>query len=199
MKVTKISVQQKNQSRVNVFIDGKYALSLSLDELLVAKLKRDQELNQQELKALQQVSSDGKLRIRAIEWLAVRPRSSKELKDYLKRKQASDELIEKLILEFQSKKYQSDQSFAIWWVTQRRTNKQRSARFIASELSQKGISRELAQEVLGENEMTDIDVLRVLVVKKRKNFRYKNDDKKLTEYLARQGYSFSLIKEVLAE
>lgn len=198
MVISAIKAQVKNPNRVSIFIDGKYSFSLNLDELLEAKLKTGQELSSLELKKLQQLSSDGKLRMRAFEWLMIRPRSTRELKDYLRKKQAGEELSERIVADAQKRNYQNDMNFATWWVEQRRSGKQRSARYITQELSSKGVSREIISEVLAENETTDIDTLRILVAKKRRAARY-TDDQKLIEYLARQGYSFSLIKEVLAE
>lgn len=198
MKITRITAQVKNPERVSIFVDGAYSFSLSLDELLAAKLKNNQELSNAELKKLKQMSSDGKLRMRAFEWLLRRPHSARELKDYLYKKQAGEELAARIIADAQKRNYQNDESFARWWVEQRRTGKQRSARYITQELGAKGIDREVISEVLAENETDDTDTLRVLIAKKRKSARYA-DDQKLTEYLARQGYSFSLIKELLAE
>ncbi len=188
----------KNPNRVSIFVDGKYTFSLNLDELLNTKLKNGQELTSSELKKLQQLSSDGKLSMRAFEWLMIRPRSARELTDYLRKKQAGDELTQKILIDAQKRNYQNDTAFAKWWVDQRRSGKQRSARYITQELASKGVEREIITEVLADNETSDIDTLRILVVKKRRSARYV-DDQKLIEYLARQGYSFSLIKEVLAE
>jgi regulatory protein len=198
MLITAIKAQIKNPNRVSVFVDGAYTFSLSLDELLEVKLKSGQVLTNPELKKLQQLSSDGKLRMRAFEWLLIRPRSARELTDYLRKKQAGDELTQKIVTDAQKRNYQNDKAFAEWWVEQRRNGKQRSARYITQELTSKGVAREIISEVLADNEMADIDTLRVLVAKKRQSARYA-DDQKLIEYLARQGYSFSLIKEVLAE
>jgi regulatory protein len=198
MIISAIKAQVKNPNRVSIFIDRKYSFSLSLDELLDTKLKNGQELTGPELKKLQQLSSDGKLRMRAFEWLMIRPRSARELTDYLRKKQADDELIQRILSDAQKRNYQNDTAFAKWWVEQRRNGKQRSARYITQELASKGVSREIITEVLAENETSDIDTLRILITKKRRSARYA-DDQKLIEYLARQGYSFSLIKEVLAE
>lgn len=199
MQITAIKAQVKNPNRVSVFVDSKYSFSLTLDELLTAKLKNGQELTTSELKKLKTISADGKLKARTLEWLMLRPRSSRELKDYLRRKEASDELIERLVADFQKHKYQDDRQFTIWWVEQRRTGKQRSARFIASELGAKGVDRDIISDILAENDTKDIDSLRILVAKKRKSVRFASDEQKLIAYLARQGYSFSLIKDVLAE
>ncbi|MDQ5958652.1 MAG: regulatory protein, partial [Patescibacteria group bacterium] len=87
MKITKLSVQVKNTDRVNVFIDNKYTLSLTLNQILEQKLKVGLELDQSDVNILQKLSQDGKVRARALEWVLLRPHSQKELKQYLQKKQ----------------------------------------------------------------------------------------------------------------
>src|SRR3989338_4732093 len=105
MKITTIKQQLKNPERVSIFVDEKYSFSLSLDELITHKLKKDQELSQADVKRLKKISTDGKLRIRALEWLMIRPHSTRELRDYLRRKKAEPELTDRLVEEFTAKKY----------------------------------------------------------------------------------------------
>lgn len=197
MRITRIAQQIKNNERVSIFVDGKYSFSLNLDQLLESKLKSGTEIDEAQLKAFIKLSKDGKLKMRATEWLLIRPRSSKELNDYLYRKKLEPEQIKAWLLEFKKKNYQNDQSFARWWVEQRR-NKNRSSMFIKSELRAKGIDSETISNALETNAANDRTALKALIEKKRQLSKYK-DDKKLIEYLMRLGYSYSLIKEVLAE
>src|SRR5687768_12514323 len=103
MKITSIKQQVKNPERVSVFVDEKYAFSLSLDELLKYKIKKDDEIDKAQLKKFKKISDDGKLRGRALEWLLNRPHSIREFKDYLYRKKADPGLSDALIEEFSSK------------------------------------------------------------------------------------------------
>jgi regulatory protein len=199
MKITKITTQKKNADRVSIFVDGVYSFSLSLNDLLKTKLKTNQDLSDSDLKKLKKISDDSKLKMRALEWLLIRPRSKKELIEYLRRKKIDPEAIDIWVNDFEKKRYVDDTRFATWWTEQRRTGKKKSARFIAQELNQKGVNREIIQEVIQKNETTDSDTLRALIEKKKKLPRYAVDEQKLITYLQRQGYSFSLIKEVLAE
>jgi regulatory protein len=197
MRVTRITEQVKNLQRVSVFVDGKYGFSLNLDQLLKNRLKTGDEIDEADLKTYKKLSQAGKLKMRALEWLMIRPRSAKELKDYLYRKKLEPEEISNWVQNFQAKKYQSDNSFARWWVEQRR-GKQRSSAFIKHELKSKGVIDEIIQEALNAHEIDDKFALKELVAKKRRLAKYQ-DNQKLTEYLLRQGYNYSLVKEVLAE
>src|SRR3989344_6400241 len=100
MQITSMKQQVKNPERVSIFVDGKYEFSLTLDELLQQRLKNGTELDKADVKRLKKVSVDGKLRIRAIEWLLNRPHSVREFRGYLYRKKAEPELMEAFIEEF---------------------------------------------------------------------------------------------------
>ena len=196
MVITKIRHQIKNTDRVNVFVDGKYSFSLDLNQLLKSKLKTGLHINESELKKLKKLSSDGKIKIRALEWLTLRPHSKKELVDYLKRKKIESKQIEVWVKHFQKMGYQDDLNFAKWWLEQR-LSKHKSKRYIIQELRLKGVNQEIIAEVL-DSQLNEKDTVKQLVLKKRKLAKYQ-DEKKLIEYLLRQGFNYSLIKEVLAE
>jgi regulatory protein len=112
VKITSIKQQVKNPERVSVFVDDKYAFSLSLDELIKYKLKNDDELDKADIKKFKKISADGKLRARALEWLVNRPHSDREFKDYLYRKKVEPEQIESLVNEFTDKGYLDNAKFA---------------------------------------------------------------------------------------
>ncbi|MEX1995188.1 MAG: hypothetical protein WD887_00210, partial [Candidatus Saccharimonadales bacterium] len=91
MKITSLKQQIKNPERVSIFVDNKYSFSLSLDELVAQKLKKDTQLDEARLKTLKKLSADGKSRARALNWLLIRPHSTRELQDYLRRKKTDPE------------------------------------------------------------------------------------------------------------
>lgn len=195
MKITSIKQQVKNPERASIFVDGKYSFSLSLNELVSEKLKISQEIDESELKRLKKLSDDGKIKMRALEWVMSRPRSKRELRDYLFRKKVEPEQIEALTEEFTARNYMSEQGFAQWLIEMRR-RQGKSERAIRSELSSKGIPREVADEALEEGK-DELDRLKIIVSKKQKLPRYKADQQKLMQYLARQGFSYDDIKSVL--
>ncbi len=195
MKITSIKQQVKNPDRASIFIDGKYSFSLSLNELVSEKLKISQEVDEPELKRLRKLSDDGKLRGRALEWVLNRPRSIQELKNYLYRKKADPDLVDKFIIEFTDRGYLDEARYAAWLIEMRR-RKGKSERVIQSELVSKGVDREISSNLLKE-ENNETDRLTQLVAKKCKLQRYKADEQKLIRYLMGQGFNYSDIKNVL--
>lgn len=196
MKISSIKQQIKDQTRVSVFLDGKYSFSLTLDQLLSEKLKKDDELDEQRIDELKKLSDEGKLRARALEWLMGRPHSTREFRDYLYRKKASKEHAEALIEEFESKKYLNDEYFAKWFA-EGRLRKNKSTRAIRSELMSKGISPVTINSIVTELETGDESALIALVNKLRTRPRYQ-DDKKLMAYLVSKGFNWNDIKEVMS-
>lgn len=196
MIITQIKQQVKNPNRVSVFLDGKYSFSLTLDQLLSEKLKKDIEVDDARLKALKKLSEEGKLRARTLEWVLRRPHSTKELRDYLFKKQVEKDLREDIITDMVNKKYINDQDFARWFADNR-MRKNKSTREISAELASKGISKEIASDVLLSDEgLSEVDRLKALVEKLKNRSRYQEQEKLIT-YLQRKGFKYSDIKEVL--
>lgn len=197
MKITAIKQQVKDIERVSVFVDDKYSFSLSLNELIQEKLKKYQEISETDVKRLKKLSEDGKLKVRALNWLLMRPHSEREFKDYLKRKNADKELIESWLVEFRDRKYLDDTAFAKWFGGNR-ARKNKSNRAIKSELYSKGIDREVIDQVIAGEESGEDTRLKELIIKKQKSSRYRNDPLKLAKYLVGQGFNYYEIKKYLA-
>ena len=198
MKITSIKQQVKNPERASLFVEGKYSFSLSLNELVSEKLKINQEIDEAMLKRLKKLSEDGKLQNRTLEWVINRPRSIRELKDYLYRKKAEPEQITNLIEVFETKGYINDTNFATWLIDMRR-RAGKSDRAIQGELIKKGVGRETISETLQKDTHDELKRLKMLVDKKRNLNRYKNDDQKFKMFLLRQGFNYDDIKTVMAD
>src|SRR5438309_11043357 len=114
MKITAIKQQVKNPERVSIFVDGKYAFSLSYNEVITHKVKNGLEIDAAELKRFKKISEDGKLKARALAWVLGRPHSIREFKDYMYRKKADPSFTDELIKEFGDRDYLNDATYAEW-------------------------------------------------------------------------------------
>lgn len=101
--VTNIKPALRDTHRVNIFIDGKFSFSLDLAQLADCKLKVGQQLTKTELTNLISASNFGKLYQRALEYAFLRPRSVKEMREHLRKKQHSRQLQARRYAEFQEK------------------------------------------------------------------------------------------------
>jgi regulatory protein len=209
MKITAISVQARDKDRVNVAVDGKYRLSLDILQLGDLGIKIGNEYTEDEMMALEEESQFGKLYGRAFEYALMRPRSQREVKDYLYRKTrdtrtklgavkkgVSVQLTERVFERLVQKGYIDDEKFAAFWIENRNQRKGTSMRKLSAELSAKGVDRTIIERLLQETDREDTNELQKIIAKKRSRY---DDEQKFMAYLARQGFSYDDIKEALRE
>jgi regulatory protein len=196
MKITAIKQQVKRQGRYSIFVDDKYAFSLSENALLDQKITIGLEIGQAELTAFKDASKFDKAYNLVLAYVARRPRSEWELRDYFRRKEIDEDAGDQIMTRLKDYGYVNDLSFARSWVENRRLLKPVSKRRLMLELRQKHVGDEIARQVLAEDETSDRDTLSQLVERKRKQTRYQ-DDQKLMQYLVRQGYSYDDVKSVM--
>lgn len=199
MKITKITQQQKQHDRYSVFVDDKYSFSLSEKALLDSGLTSGHELSREQINEYKQLSSDDKLYNRALNYVALRPRSVWELQFYLRRKDSPAPLIEQITNKLLDLGLLNDQKYAQMFVHDRALLRPTSRRKMIMELRKKHISEEVIQLTLQEQPTDEMGTLRDIVAKKRELSKYKDDNLKLMQYLARQGFSYSDIKQALGE
>lgn len=209
MKITSITIQARDKDRVNVSVDGKYRFSLDILQVGDLGIKIGNEYSEDELAKLEEESQFGKLYARALEYSLMRPHSTREIKDYLYRKTrdtrtkegkvrkgVSQQLTERVLERLIQKGYVDDKKFARFWIENRNLKKGSSMRKLSAELSAKGVDRSIIDTLLDESDRTDIDELQKIIEKKRSRY---DDEQKFMAYLARQGFSYDDIKDVLAD
>jgi len=81
--ITALTFQKRNPDRVSVFLDGQFAFGLAA--LDAVQLRRGQALSDEEIAHLQTLNLRSKAYDRAVEFLAIRPRSVWEVKQNLRR------------------------------------------------------------------------------------------------------------------
>lgn len=91
LKITDIRQAVKNENRVNVYVNDKYAFSLDIAQVVELGVKVGQLITVGKLAEYKKASEYGKAYQRALEWVLVRPRSVRELRDYLKRRRQLSE------------------------------------------------------------------------------------------------------------
>ena len=198
MTITAIKQQARLQGRYSIYVDEKYAFSLSADVLLAEGLHQGQELNTDQLKHYKKLSADDKAYSLALAYVARRMRSRYELTEYFRRKGYDEALSKQIMDKLEILDFVNDSTFAEAWVRNRRILKPVSKRRLTQELRQKRIEGEIIDRVLAEDEADERNVLRELIARKRKQTRYQ-DDLKLMRYLAGQGFGYDDIKSALSK
>ncbi len=196
MRITAIKQQVKRTDRYSVFVDDKYAFSLSETALLESKLASGDELSAGQVKEYKKLSEDDKLYNQTLRYIALRPRSKWEIEFYLQRKKAAPPLTEAILNKLSVIGLVDDEKFAKAFVNDRRLLKPASRRKLIAELRKKRIANEIIEQAVGSEADDEQTALLEVISRKRRQTKYQ-DDQKLMQYLARQGFSYGDIKEAL--
>ena len=218
-RITKLSASTRRQNRVNVFVDGTFFCSLTVNQVVDLGLSVGQTLDAAEKSRLKTESIVGRLYTKALSYIAVRLRSEKEIRDYLVRRLRSlrkaSKSKEQVPLDTGSENWSelgddavdltvnrlirvgliNDEKFARAWAETRKKNKGISKRRLELELRTKGISNDLIVTALENSCRNDIEEIRKIVL--RKKSKWSKD--KMANYLAQAGFDFDDIQSVLCE
>ena len=199
--ITKIE-PQKSKKRVNIYFDGEFGFGIDLENYMKLKLKVGEELSDDEVQEIIKKGEFQKAFDKILRFATLRPRSKKEIKDRLNKYKVSESLHEELFNRLKRLNLLDDEEFAKWWVGQRLQFKFRSKMELISELRKKGIDRKTIDQVVNRlvDEENQEESAKLLLEKRSFAWRkYKGWEKKkkMSDYLARKGFSWDVIKKVV--
>lgn len=199
MIITKIQ-PQKNDKRVNIYIDGEFAFGLMLETQYKYNLKEGMDIDIDFIETVLLEEEQLKAKNIALNFLTHRKRTAKEITDKLKEKGFEESIVEKTLDYLKNYGLVDDKDYANSFVKDKVKLNKHGPQRIKYDLYRKGISQEIIEEVL----MKDDEYPRALELAKKKMSSYKNDDRdkiyrKLGGFLQRRGYSYDCISKVLKE
>ena len=195
-KITAIEVQKRRPNRVNIHLDGEFAFGLA--RIVAAWLQVGQELSEEKIEELQAKDARERAYQQAMLFLSYRARSESEIRRNLRKHEIPEAVIEETLERLRQDGLANDKEFASAWVENRSTFRPRSRRMMALELKQKGLDEEAIQSAM---ENVDDEASAYEAARKRavrfKGLEWNDFRKKLSEFLARRGYSYSVIASVV--
>lgn len=216
-RVSDIKEAVRDKNRVNIYVDDKFFCSLDISQVVDLHIKIGRELSAEEMEELKRASDFGKFYARALEFVLMRPHSTREINDYLKRKTIDRKvrvknrktgeyatqlkkgydasLVPLVFVRLEERGYIDDKRFAEIWVENRNTSKGSSIKKLRMELQQKGIANNIIEEVLDNSSRDEREELRKIIARKAKKYP---DEQKLIQYLLRQGFNYSDISDELS-
>lgn len=199
MIITSIK-QQKNKNRVNVYLDGLFGFGIDLDNFVLLNLRVNQELIQEDVEKIVRKAEFQKSLDKVLRFATVRPRSEKEIRDYFKRKKYHISIYDSLLEKLKHFELLDDFKFAKWWVDQRLQFRAKSKRVLQIELRQKGITKEIIDEVLEGTIIDEEKMAKDLLSKKE--YKWKNLEPRLarqkkSQYLAGKGFGWDIISRLV--
>lgn len=197
-KITALEVQRRNPDRVNVHLDGGFAFGLA--RIVAAWLKVGDVLDDAKIQKMQAEDARERAFQQALLFLSYRARSEAEIRKNLRKHEIPEEVIEETLTRLRQDGLANDGQFARAWVENRNTFRPRSRRMMAMELRQKGLDEESTSAALKE---VNDDALAYEAAQKRaarfKELEWQEYRKKLSEFLARRGFSYAVIAPVVAK
>lgn len=209
-EVTAITPQKK-PGRLNIFIDGRFSFGLNEEDLYKSGLKTGQVVTEDDISRLKKVNDEGKVLENAFHFLEFRPRSEREIRTHIKnyyfrkKKAESKEevglITEEILTRLRALKLLDDRSFALWWLEQRQNSLRPKGRWrIKLELAQKGISREIIDEVIASSGASELDMAFKAIRRKLPSYTKlpaREGRLKITRYLLGHGFSAATAREVI--
>lgn len=134
-----------------------------------------------------------------LRFVSFRPRSEKEIREYLGKKlhrshTTAPIVLEKVLARLRELGYADDVKFAAWWVGQRTGRKPKGRKLIERELAAKGIQW---QVIVNEKELARQAVEKKLDV--WKTLSHFEQKKKISEFLYRRGFDWDAIGSIVDE
>jgi regulatory protein len=205
MIVTAIKTQERSALRENIYLDGKFSFSVATELRFEAKLKVGQEVSEDRAKDLVFQDQTLKLLSSVQKFLAIRPRSEKEIRNNLQSKLDKsnylrpDKIIDEVLNRLRKYDFVNDRVFAKWWVSQRQNGKPRGERMLRSELYAKGVPRNIIDQQLYKYESPTGEIDKVAAKKfpSYQNLPDREFRQKMSAFLGRRGYDWDEISMVI--
>ena len=193
--ITAISPQKKRKDRVNVYIDEAYSFSLPL--WAAGTLKKGDPISEARIDELKAIDENDKAFQRGIHFLAVRPRSRREIERYLNQKGFSGPATEQAIKRLDAYGYINDAEFARIWIENRLRHRPRGRFGLSYELKQKGISEAVIEAALsGYDEHQAAWAAIRPKLDRWQNLSELERRRKIYSFLKQRGFSGETIREI---
>ncbi len=199
MRITKIQRQKKRASRKSVFIDGSFAFGVSDDVLLKFALHEGAELDQGTIDQILETEDEETAKQKTLRFLSIRPRSKKEIRDYLFRKEFSADIAEKVVRRLEALNMLDDLAFARMVCRDAIAKKPAGAKLLRQGLMKKGVPGPIIESVLPEFSTPELELQMALKAAERQSVRIGRSSKqldsdhfrkKIVDYLIRRGFTF---------
>ena len=139
-------------------------------------------------------------------YLQFRPRTEREMREYLAKKKPkhklTDAVIDTMIENLKEENLVNDKLFVAWLVDRRSRTKQRSAMLLKRELIKHGVDKDLIQDFFEEKPLDELPLaLQALTVRWRRftSLEKRKRFEKAVRFLQGRGFSYGIIKNAIAE
>ncbi|MBR6788871.1 MAG: RecX family transcriptional regulator [Clostridia bacterium] len=183
--ITEISVCKRNKKRVNVYVDGDFAVALEAITAVENCLKKGARIDFARLQEIGRESDKEMAFKRATEYLSKYNRTEKELREYLFSKEYSAEAVDSALLKLKEYGYLDDNELARSHVGT--YSSRRGKLRMKQDLIRRGVDREYVEALMEELGSQSDSAFAVA----EKYLRTRSfDERKLSAYLLSKGFEW---------
>lgn len=193
--ITALRRSKGRGKRVDVYVDGKLALSVGTELASREGIQPGKALPDERIETLLTSDRYQRCMAAAMRYLAYRPRSSAELRERLRRRAFDSETLEMVIDKLREQRWLDDSQFAEYWKDNRESFSPRSRRLTRVELERKGVARDVIDRTIGG--MDDQANAYRAAVAAAARLPHSDRDRflnRLGAYLRRRGFGYDIIE-----
>ncbi len=195
--ITALEAQKHSTERVNVYLEGEFAFGLAV--IHAVNLRPGMWLSDEDIAALRTADEVERARERALDYLSYRPRSVAEVQRYLLERDFSASAVEDVLQGLQRVGLVDDVIFAQYWRDNREQFRPRGKPALVQELQQKGVQSADIQAALTDYD--EVTAARRVAEEQGRRLKHLPPEvfkRRLIQRMARRGFAYDLIQEVLA-
>ncbi|GAB5616832.1 recombination regulator RecX [Faecalimonas canis] len=192
-------VEPLTKTKWKVYLDGKFVFVLYKGELSRFHIVQGEELSEDIFAKIREEVILKRVKLRALHLLNQMDRTEEQLRTKLKQGFYTDDMIDRAVAYVKSFGYIEDGDYAKRFILSRQGSKSRKE--IYAKLYQKGIAKEIIERAMEEcyEDNEEMTAIRKLIEKKHFDVRNAADSEKqkIYGYLARKGFSYDTIRQVI--
>ena len=200
-KITKIEIQKNNKDRVNIYLDGEYALAINAELIYKENLKVKDDVDISKLQEIAEKESYIRCKESAIKIIERSYKTEKEIRDKLKQKGYEEKQINNSIDFLKEYNFINDNTYAKAFIKDKLSSK--GSQKIKYDLMKKGIAKDIIEENLIKVDKNEEKEVALNVGRKKyESIRRKESDNyklsgKLYRFLISRGYAYDIVKDVV--
>ncbi|MDD4381907.1 MAG: RecX family transcriptional regulator [Candidatus Dojkabacteria bacterium] len=211
MIVTALEQQKKDNSRLNVYMDGNFFCGLSVNIIAQYNIYQGKEIEDNKLEEILFAELQSRFFDRAVSYLVRSPKTEYQIKRYINElffkkkgkwfedisKEQMEQIQNNVLDKLHKYDYIDDKRYAELFVTSRLKNKPRGRAVLYGELLSKGVSKDIVKETLDNMFKDEYQVLKDAYKKKYKEEKISFEDTKKISFLQRKGFNWDLIERYI--
>lgn len=199
-RVTSIEFQQKNKDRVNLYVDGKYLISMYTEMVYKYNISLDSEIDREKLTEIIKADDYEKAKNKALNYISRLERSEKKVRERLEG-EFDQEIIERVIEFLKKYSFIDDRRYANRLATNAIKYKRIGRNRIKRDLYIKGLDTPMIEKTISEIN-GDEELENAIYLAEKKLSKIKSDNKmlirtKLYQHLSYKGFSYDTINSAI--